>query len=199
MDNEQSINTALDLGTWLGRKQAFGAMAGRCSAADAECLRKMREDKQYRALGMNWEEFCKQKIGMTRPTADRIIRNLDEFGPKYFELAAVLRIAAEPYRQIASAVTEGGVVCNGETIEISVENAPRLAQAVESLRGAVPAREAAPPSQSLSTTLRRGRKAFGDALECYSRALREAEFDAERDLIRREMANQRLLLELKMR
>ncbi|HUI80868.1 MAG TPA: hypothetical protein VLY24_23240 [Bryobacteraceae bacterium] len=36
---------AFDLGTWLGRKQAFGLMAGKCSAADAECLRNIREQK----------------------------------------------------------------------------------------------------------------------------------------------------------
>ena len=30
---------AFELGEMLGRRQAFGAMAGRCSAADAECRR----------------------------------------------------------------------------------------------------------------------------------------------------------------
>jgi hypothetical protein len=27
----------LDLGAWLGRRQAFGLIANRCSAADAAC------------------------------------------------------------------------------------------------------------------------------------------------------------------
>src|SRR5436305_9727179 len=136
MENEtiQQFDEALNLGTMLGRKQAFGSIAGKCSAADAECIRRLREEKRYLALGMNWDEFCKHKVGMSRPTADRIIRSLEEFGPKYFELAAVLRLPVEHYRQIAGAVTDGGVVVDGETIEISAQNAPRLAQAVETLR-----------------------------------------------------------------
>jgi hypothetical protein len=37
MEND-GMESAVDLGTWLGRRQAFAAVAGRCSAADAECL-----------------------------------------------------------------------------------------------------------------------------------------------------------------
>ena len=31
----------LELDNWLGRKQAFAKLAGRCSAADAKCLRQV--------------------------------------------------------------------------------------------------------------------------------------------------------------
>jgi hypothetical protein len=34
------------LGAWMGRKQAFASLAGRCSAADAECLRQARESNR---------------------------------------------------------------------------------------------------------------------------------------------------------
>jgi len=76
-------NEVLDLGTWIGRKQAFASMAGGCSAADAECLRQMRSQKKHRALGLTWAEFCKQQIGITRQYADRLIGRLEELGPHY--------------------------------------------------------------------------------------------------------------------
>jgi hypothetical protein len=40
------MDDAFDSGTWLGRKQAFAELAGRCSAADAECLRQVRKAKR---------------------------------------------------------------------------------------------------------------------------------------------------------
>jgi hypothetical protein len=57
---QQKQDEVLDLGTWMGRKQAFASLAGGCSAADAECLRQMRDGKKYRALGMSWAEFCQR-------------------------------------------------------------------------------------------------------------------------------------------
>src|ERR1035437_6977939 len=38
---------ALDLGRLLGQRRAFGAVAGRCSAAHAQLLRRMRDEKLY--------------------------------------------------------------------------------------------------------------------------------------------------------
>lgn len=198
MDNGE-VNDALDLGTMLGRKQAFGLLAGRCSAADAECLRRMREEKKYLALGMNWDEFCKRKIGMSRPTVDRIVRSLEEFGPRYFELAAVLKIAPEQYRQIAAAVTEDGVICGGETIAISADNSARLAEAVESLReSAAAAQEAETKASQIEVfeALRRARKAFREGMKSYVRAIELASPACDPIAIRREIETIRKLLEV---
>jgi hypothetical protein len=128
------IESAVDLGTWLGRRQAFAAVAGRCSAADAECLRTIREKKLYRACGLNWEEFCRQRAGISRSLADQMVRQLEEFGPAYFHLAAITRITPENFRLIAPAVTEQGVQHGNELIVFSAENAVRLATAIEELR-----------------------------------------------------------------
>ena len=43
-----TIDEAFDIGTWVGRKQAFALVAGRCSAADAEILIEIREKKLFR-------------------------------------------------------------------------------------------------------------------------------------------------------
>jgi hypothetical protein len=136
---QQKTDGVLDLGTWMGRKQAFASLAGGCSAADAECLRQMRSQKKHRALGLTWAEFCKQQIGITRQHADRLIRRLEEFGPQYFRLAQATGITPEEYRRIAGSVNEKGLAHAGELIPITAEDGPRLIAAVDELR-----RQAAP-------------------------------------------------------
>ncbi len=131
---DEKRDAALELGTWMGRKQAFSSMAGGCSAADAECLRQIRQEKRYKALGLSWAEFCKQQIGVTRQHADRLIRRLEEFGPQYFRLAQATGITVPEYRRIASSVNDKGLSHQGELIPITSEDAPRLIAAVEELR-----------------------------------------------------------------
>src|SRR5579864_9275746 len=71
---EQQITTideAFDVGTWVGRKQAFALVAGRCSAADAEILFEIREKKLFRTMEQTWEDFCVKRLGFSRSYADR--------------------------------------------------------------------------------------------------------------------------------
>jgi hypothetical protein len=131
---QQKSDGVLNVGTWLGRKQAFASIAGGCSAAEAECLRQMRDQKQHRVLGLSWSEFCKQRIGITRQYAERLIHRLEEFGPQYFRLAQATGITPEEYRRIAGSVGEKGLAHAGELIPFTTEDAPRLIAAVEELR-----------------------------------------------------------------
>jgi hypothetical protein len=124
----------VELGTWLGRREAFAQLAGRCSAADAECIRRMREERQYRELGLNWEQFCQRKLGISKRGADLIIAQLNEFGPAYFLLAQVAKVTPEEYRRISGSVRGQALLHAGEEIPIDAENAPRLAAAVAELR-----------------------------------------------------------------
>lgn len=96
-----------DVGTWVGRRQAFAALAGSCSAADAECLRQVRDQKKYRALGMTWDEFCRKRAGVDRKSAEKIIRRLEKFGPQYLTLAQVTGVNPEEYRRIAGSIGAG--------------------------------------------------------------------------------------------
>src|SRR5947208_10829640 len=79
------VNDALGLGTILGRKQVLGLLAGKCSAADVQCLREMRNGKQYRSLGMTWDQFCRKHLGISRGWAEKMIGLLEKFGPQYLE------------------------------------------------------------------------------------------------------------------
>ena len=124
----------LTLGSWLGRHQAFGLIANRCTAADAECLKTMKDSGEYRKLGLTWEGFCKQHAGVSRVYADRLIGHLDEFGANYFRLAELIQISGDTYRLIAAAVSEEGVAFNGECIPLARENRRRIMDAVQTMR-----------------------------------------------------------------
>jgi hypothetical protein len=131
---QQQIGEGVDLGMWLGRRQAFALMAGRCSAADAECIREARRNKRYRALKMTWEQFCVERLGITSVTANKIVRQLEEFGPEFFTLAQLTRVTPEEYRRLKVAVRGHALLHAGEEIPIEAENGPRLAAAIDELR-----------------------------------------------------------------
>jgi hypothetical protein len=160
---DNTTEDMFDLGAWLGRKQAFTLLAGRCSAATVVCLRKIREGKRYRALGLTWEEFCRQRAGVSRAWADKVIQQLEQLGPAWFELSSVTRITPDQFRQIADAVTDEGLSYAGNAIEIIPENAPMLAQAIEILTSA-PADEflPEPPDRTLARAERSMRSALAD-------------------------------------
>jgi len=139
---------AFDLGQMLGRRQAFGAVAGRCSAADAECLRRMREQKLYLQRTASWAEFCPQYLGLSKAHANRIIHWLEEFGPAYFELAQMTRITPEEFRAIAPAIRDGSIHAHGEAIALIAENSEKVAAAVTDLR-----RAAATPAPTFADRL----------------------------------------------
>src|SRR5947208_6941126 len=120
MENQ---NGMLDLGVSLGQHHAFGLIAGKCSGAQAQTLKRVREEKLYLQCEPVWREFCPKYLGMSSSQADRIISYLDEFGPKYFQLAQLTRISAETYRAIAPAVQDGAIQVNGDAIDLAPENA----------------------------------------------------------------------------
>jgi len=128
------VAEALDLGQLLGQNQTFGLVAGRCSAAQAASLRRLREEGKFRRVTPRWRDFCSQYLRMCGSEADRLIQCLEEFGPGYFDLAQLIRISPQTYRSIAPALREGALEANGEAIELSVENARKLTAAVAELR-----------------------------------------------------------------
>jgi hypothetical protein len=127
-------NPVFELGTWVGRRQAFGLIANKCSAADAECLKQIRASKRYKSVAATWEQFCPSYLGLSRAHADKLIQQLEEFGSAYFELSQLVRIPEQAYRAISGAVVGHSVEYKGEKISISKENAHRIAEVVTLLR-----------------------------------------------------------------
>jgi hypothetical protein len=122
------------LGRLLGRREAFGIVAARCSAAEAVQIREIRETKAFLNEAKDWMEFCPKFLNMSHDSANRIIRLLDEFGPRYFEMAQLTRISPKTYRAIAASIDEKGLNHNGEAIALIPENATKVAAAVAALR-----------------------------------------------------------------
>ncbi len=134
MQHQAESNTMIDLGTWVGRRQAFGLVSSKCSAADAECLKQIRESKRYKSVAAQWEEFCPRYLGLSRSHADKIIQQFDEFGAAYFELSQIVRIPEKTYRAISGAISGHSIEYKGETIPISQENGRRIVEVVALLR-----------------------------------------------------------------
>ena len=173
-----TIDEAFDVGTWVGRRQAFALVAGRCSAADAEILFEIREKKLFRRMEQTWEDFCGKRLGLTRSYVDRVIRQSRELGPNYSKLNSFTRIKpAEYLRQIAPAVTDDGLCYDGEVIALEPENSPKLAAAVDALR-----RESRPEPQAADAAeqaFAKAGRAMQSAIAEFQR-LQAMDLDAER-------------------
>ena len=124
----------LELGVTLGQRRAFGMVAGRCSAAQAECLRKIRDEKAYLKFAPNWEEFCTGHLKIAKRSADRTIALLKKHGPLYFEMAALTGITPAEFARIAPAIHKDGIHIGGDVIALIPENASRALDAVAHLR-----------------------------------------------------------------
>ena len=138
--SQPAVETAalLDTGILLGRNQAFGVIAGRCNAAQAADIRRLREEKLYQQCTPRWNDFCARYLKMSGTQADKIIRYLEEFGPGYFELAQLTRISPQTYRAVEPSIQENALHYDGEVIELNPDNAQRLAEAVAEIRRHIP-------------------------------------------------------------
>jgi hypothetical protein len=143
----EALNSEVELGVVLGQSHAFGLVAGRCSAAQAQTIRRLREEKLFKSCCEKWEDFCPQYLKMCRAEADRVIRLLEEFGPTYFELSQLTRISPETYRAIAPAIEEGVLHFNGERIPLNADNSRKVAAAVAEMRSTLPKKSAEEPGE----------------------------------------------------
>ena len=123
----------LELGRWLGRREAFSLMAGRCSAAEIESLRRIRDERLYLSVSNTWDTFCSTQLGASRRNVERNIRLLEEFGPAYFQVAQMAHIGPREYRAIAAHVDAEGVRVDGAVVALLPENSVQIGEAVGKL------------------------------------------------------------------
>src|ERR1035438_4560057 len=116
-------NREIELGKILGQLKAFGLVAGRCSAAHAAALKRIRDEKGYECLATTWDEFCTEELRMSRRHANRIIGWLEEFGQAYFEVTQLAHVSPEEYRTIAPVIIDHRLQVNGQSIALIPEKA----------------------------------------------------------------------------
>ena len=193
--NEPQIPTvprqALDLGRLLGQRRAFAAVAGRCTAAHAQLLRRIHDEKLYLPHAATWEEFCGPNLAVSRRHADRLISLLNRFGPIYFELSQLVGLSPEEYLAIEPAVREHSLLVNGEAVSLIPDNAPKLLEAVgQLLHKSRHAKHRALPPETLRARVadlsRRGRAIANQLValynSCHSERDRELILDAATEL-----------------
>jgi hypothetical protein len=143
---EPAPSDALEFGKMIGCRQTFSRMAGKCTAADADCLKKTRDGKLYLGFARNWDECCIRHFGMSRANAERLIALLEEFGLAYFEVAQLTRVSPETFRALAPSIHHRTLHLNGEAIALVPENAARVAAVVAAHRKAALPGTTAPPA-----------------------------------------------------
>ena len=145
--------SALDLGRVLGQRRAVVALGGRCTAAHAELLRRVRDEKLYRAIAPSWRAFCGSHLAISRRHADHLIGLLKRFGPIYFELSQLIGLSVKQYLSIEPAIRDQNIVIDGAAVSVIPENAPKILEAINSLLNPSPAHHPAPAAETNRTRI----------------------------------------------
>src|SRR5260370_26973713 len=111
----------MGVGSLIGRHQAFGSVAGGCTAAQAEALKQLRDSGEYKEMCRTWREFCEKYLGISRPFADKLIHIYEEHGPNYFRLARLIPISSDTYNLIAGSVSDESIEVNAKKNPINPE------------------------------------------------------------------------------
>ena len=119
---------------WIGKVQVLGLIAKGCTAAQAACMKQLRESEYHKTLDLTWAQFCPKFFGISRDTADQQIRYLDELGAAWFRLNEIVRISPRTFRRIRSAIQGESIEIDGEQVPITAENSARIRDAVLKMR-----------------------------------------------------------------
>jgi len=178
----ESAQGDYDLGEMIGMRKAFGSVAGRCSAAMAASIKRVRDEKLFKCRAETWEQFCPKHLGMSSVHANRLIRHLEDFGPEFFQLSQLARISPREYRALAPSVKDGALMRNGRAIALIPENYEKVSEAIAEWRAEVNG-SAVPkwryPVESLPSLEKRGLK----VAEEFSEMLRTGPSDEHRTRI----------------
>src|SRR5438309_1770758 len=122
------------LGVVMGRHEAFGSLAGGCTAAQAESLKRLRDSGEYKQLARSWQEFCECWLKISRQNANRLIQAYEQYGLGFYRLARLIPISEETYRLIADKVSDNAIEVDGEKVPIAHEHREKIVAAVQAER-----------------------------------------------------------------
>jgi hypothetical protein len=165
---------ALELGILLGQRRTFGVVAGRCSAAQAETLRKLHDEKKYLKYCQNWDEFCARRLKIPRRTADRILALLKKYGLPYFVVSALTGLSPAEYERIEPCIQPDGLHSGGEVIALIPENTERLVEAVAKRQAEADTQTAAEPAVGFEQHLRELEKRAHKVAQAYRKLSKDA-------------------------
>jgi hypothetical protein len=135
MEPTNPNSQAMETGLWTGRQQAFAMMSAKTSAAKAATIKELRDARAYEVLGLTWDNFCPQYLGVCRASADAIIRRYNDLGANYFRLAEICRVSPETYQAVAKNIQGDTIELNGESLALTAENAHKIRAGIRRLRG----------------------------------------------------------------
>jgi hypothetical protein len=101
--------------------------------AKALAMKELRDSRAYETLGLTWDQFCPQHLGICRATADAIIRNYTELGSNYFRLSEICRISPDTFQSVAPNIAGDAIELDGETIALTAENAHKIRAGIRRL------------------------------------------------------------------
>ena len=113
----------MELGRLIGAAQVSGYIARQCSYAEAQMLKRIKDTDSYKKFG-DWEEFCPRYLGISRQTADRIIKNLEAFGQDFFAISQFVRLSPETFSHLQ--ITDGKLLIGGEEVAVAKANEARI-------------------------------------------------------------------------
>ena len=185
---------AVTLAHAVGQRRAIGAVAGRCSAAHAELLRRIHDERLYLAVAPSWHAYCGTYLAVSRRHADRLIALLRRFGPVYFELSQLAGLSVRDFLAIQPAIRDQSLVVDGAAISLIPENAPAVLEALGRLLQPKPRRRREPARETFHTRLAnltaRGRDIANRLVALYSSAASAH----DRDLVLEAATELRLIL-----
>ena len=172
-ETQSDPRATLDLGRLLGQRRAFAAVGGRCSAAHAQLLRRIHDEKLYLPVAGSWRAFCATHLAISRRHADDLIGLLKRFGPIYFELSQLVGLSVRQYLAIEPAVREDSLVVDGAAVSVIPENGPKILEALGRLLDeSRPARRPARTPETLRARVadleRRGRVIANQLVALYN-------------------------------
>ena len=104
---------ARDAAEAVGQMKQIQFVRSLLSAQGASLLRQIKESKAYQSeinpangRGFTWEDFCSERLGMSRPHADEQIGLLSAYGGECFDAMAALNIGGRKIRMLLQAPEE---------------------------------------------------------------------------------------------
>lgn len=121
-------DTLLRLGAMMGATIAIDEIVSQLDAKRIELAKQTRDSRLWEQAGYeSWEACCTALFGPKR-TVNRHIKELDEQGPDFLGISAIVRVGKPAWALMD--VHDGEIIFNGERIAITKANEQKIKEVV---------------------------------------------------------------------